>query len=146
MVVGLGSIAGGYLGGTLVGHFSPRTCLVAPLFGLAVSLAGLLLPFSGSALLFLMISGLCYGVLISAVPAIVRQSHGDDGFASAFGLIFTAWGVAGLSGPLLGGWAFDWTGSYTAAIVAAAMLSAAAGVLSLVLFSGSEDGRSRLVS
>jgi MFS family permease len=127
----------------MAGHLSSRTCLVAPLLGLTVALAGLLLPSSVSALPCLMIIGLCYGVLISAVPAIVRQSHGDDGFAAAFGLIFTAWGVAGLLGPLLGGWVFDWTGSYTTAVLAAAAQSAAAGVLSLVLFSGSEGGKGK---
>lgn len=141
ILVGLGSIAGGYLGGVMATHLSSRTCLVAPLLGLTGALTGLLLPFYGSALLCLMISGLCYGVLISVVPAIVRQSWGDDEFAAAFGVIFTAWGMAGLLGPLLGGWVFDWTGSYTTAVLAAAAQSAAAGFLALVLFPGSADER-----
>ena len=92
-----------------------------------------------------MFSGLCYGVLISVVPAIVRQSYGDDRFAAAFGLIFTAWGVAGLFGPLFGGWVYDWTGGYTTAVLAAAAQSATAGVVSLVLFSRPEGGRRKYV-
>ena len=145
ILVGLGSIAGGYLGGIMASHLSPRACLVAPLFGLAVALTGLFLPSAGLALLLLMFSGLCYGVLISVVPAIVRQSYGDDRFAAAFGLIFTAWGVAGLFGPLFGGWVYDWTGGYTTAVLAAAAQSATAGVVSLVLFSRPEGGRRKCV-
>ena len=68
MLVGLGSIAGGYLGGVMANHLSPRKCLGTSLFGLAAALAGLLLPLPGLVLLLLMACGLCYGVLISVIP------------------------------------------------------------------------------
>ena len=140
MLVGIGSIAGSYLGGIMASHFSPRLCLGSSLFGLAAALAGLLLPFPELVLLLLMGCGLCYGTLISVVPAIVRQSHGNERFAGVFGLVFTAWGMAGVFGPLLGGWAYDWTKSYSAATLIASILSAMAGVLALLLFSSSQVG------
>ena len=142
MLVGLGSIAGGYLGGVMASHLSPRKCLGTSLFGLAAALAGLLLPLPGLVLLLLMACGLCYGVLISVIPATVRRSYGNDRFAGVFGLVFTAWGMAGLLGPLLGGWAYDWTGSYVMAVLVASALSATAGLAALLLFPGSEAGRS----
>lgn len=145
MLVGLGSVVGGYLGGVMAGCLSARFCLSAPLFGLTIALAGLLLPSEGFALFLLVVSGLCYGILISVVPAIVRHSYGDDSFPSAFGLVFTAWGLAGLSGPVFGGWAYDLVGSYTVAILCAALLTATAGILALLMFSRPEDWHRKLV-
>ena len=73
--------------------------------------------------------GLAYGAIIAVYPVAAVAYFGLGGGARAYGKIFTAWGLAGLAGPLLAGMIYDATGSYgRAALLAAgvAMVSAVA--------------------
>ena len=46
-----------------------------------------------------------------------------------YGLVFTAWGLAGIIGPLLAGWVVDTTGSYQISyLVCAGLLVVASGL------------------
>ena len=74
--------------------------------------------------------GMAYGALIAAVPVVIRNGIGAAGFADAFGRVFTAWGAAGLAGPLLAGALFDLRQGYDLAIAIAA-LSALAALLAV---------------
>ena len=142
MLVNAGSIAGGVLGGLAAGRLAPRFSLGVPLVlaGLAMSA---FLPAEPAALqpAALLICGLSYGMIIAAVPAVIRDVGGREVFAAVFGVVFTAWGLAGLLGPLGAGVIYDHQGHYRIAIVLAQAMMGTALVLSLTL--GRNGGRAR---
>lgn len=121
-----GSVLGGVLGGALVARWPGWPSLAAPALLQLLALVILLLP--AAALLTtaaLAATGLCYGIIIAVVPGLVRLAAGAEGFAMAYGRVFTAWGLAGFAGPLAGGALHDASGSYAGALAAAALLTAA---------------------
>jgi MFS transporter, OFA family, oxalate/formate antiporter len=134
-VIAIGTVAGSVGGGKWADLASPRAALAWPVIGMAgalLSLAAGPLAVASDLALLAMVGG-AYGALIAVVPAVLRDAGGPGGFARTFGPVFTAWGVAGLLGPLLGGLAFDSGGSYGPAILgAAACALAAAGLCSLL--------------
>jgi cyanate permease len=121
-----GNVAGSILGGLHADRAAPGRALAWPLVATAAALATLLiLPSGGAALLLIALCGGGYGALIAAVPVVVRRAHGAD-YAPAFGRVFTAWGFAGLLGPLAAGALFDWRQGYDLAIAAALACALAA--------------------
>lgn len=121
-----GNVVGSILGGLQADRVAAGRALGAPLLLTAASLGALLaLPSGGAALILLTLCGCGYGALIAAVPLVIRKSHGD-GFAAAFGRVFSAWGLAGLCGPLAAGALYDWRGSYDLAIAVALACALAA--------------------
>ena len=75
----------------------------------------------------------CYGTQLSVYPALAGDFWGTRYLATNYGLLFLAWGLAGVLGPVLGARVFVSTGAYQYAFfVAAAMASAALIILSLV--------------
>jgi OFA family oxalate/formate antiporter-like MFS transporter len=70
----------------------------------------------------------CYGTLLSVFPSTTADFFGTKNLGINYGWVFTAWGVAGLAGPYLGGYMFRTYQNYTYAFYAAGVLS----VLSLV--------------
>jgi OFA family oxalate/formate antiporter-like MFS transporter len=123
-LVSLGSVAGGYLGGWLAVKLPGRGAFFVPLVAQSVAVFGLGLPLSLPWVMgALALVGLCYGALISVVPGEVRRLSGPDHFAHAYGKVFTAWGAAGVAGPLAAGYVFDLTAGYGAALMMAAFLS-----------------------
>jgi OFA family oxalate/formate antiporter-like MFS transporter len=123
-VVSLGSVAGGYLGGVLGERVPGPRGVALPLVVQCAALASL--PFlSGlSPVAFALgLAGFCYGVLIAVVPAEVRRIGGVQGFARNYGRVFTAWGIAGITGPVTAGFLYDMTLGYGAALAMAAVLS-----------------------
>ena len=119
-LVAIGNGVGRLSGGWLSDHRAPRGFLSALLLLAAASLLTLLiLPSAIVALIALTLMGFGYGSVAGSFPAIVSKIYGAANVSVAFGRIFTAWGVAGLSGPLVGGLLFDWSGSYDLSIAAA---------------------------
>ena len=70
-----------------------------------------------------------YGALIAIYPLAVAQRFGQDGYSQAYGRVFTAWGTAGLVGPVGAGHLFEVTGSYRVSM----FLAAAAAIGSAVV-------------
>jgi OFA family oxalate/formate antiporter-like MFS transporter len=70
----------------------------------------------------------CYGAQASVNPATVADFWGTRNAGTNYGLLFTAWGVAGIIGPTLGGILFDKYRNYEVAFYAAAILAAIAFV------------------
>ena len=68
----------------------------------------------------------CYGAQASVNPATVSDFWGTRHAGVNYGLLFSAWGVAGIIGPTLGGVLFDRYKNYEAAFYAAAALAAIA--------------------
>ncbi len=68
----------------------------------------------------------CYGTQLSVNGVAASDFWGIKNAGANYGLLFTAWGVAGIIGPRIGGVLFDRYHNYQAAFYAAAALSAIA--------------------
>ena len=83
--------------------------------------------------LFAVIFGLTYGGLIPLMPAITVYFFGLKSLGFVVGATMAAASLGGAIGPLLGGFIFDYTGSYQVAFALAAGLSLAGIILTLLL-------------
>jgi MFS transporter, OFA family, oxalate/formate antiporter len=70
----------------------------------------------------------CYGAQASVNPATCADFWGTKNVGTNYGLLFTAWGTAGVIGPTIGGVLFDKYRNYEAAFYAAAILAGIAFV------------------
>jgi OFA family oxalate/formate antiporter-like MFS transporter len=123
----VGNVLGSLLSGLLVDRLGLRRALALPLAVLTMSLYLIAsTPDPKLALGCLCACGVAYGVLIAVVPLVLRLRFGAARFNRTFGVVFTAWGSAGLLGPFLGGVLYDQTGSYQPALALAAGSAAAA--------------------
>jgi OFA family oxalate/formate antiporter-like MFS transporter len=68
----------------------------------------------------------CYGTQLSVNGAAASDFWGTRNAGINYGMLFTAWGVAGIIGPRIGGVLYDKYHNYQAAFYAAAALSAIA--------------------
>lgn len=75
------------------------------------------------------VTGATYGALLALFPATTWDWFGIKNAGTNYGLIFTAWGVGGLVGPIVAGQIIDTTGSYDMAYILSAILLIIAAVL-----------------
>jgi OFA family oxalate/formate antiporter-like MFS transporter len=68
----------------------------------------------------------CYGTQLSVNGAAAADLWGTKNAGINYGLLFTAWGVAGIIGPRIGGVLYDRYHNYKAAFYTAAALAAVA--------------------
>lgn len=126
--------------GALADYVPVRRILIAAPLTATLALGSLaLLPDITLALVVLTTTGLAYGAMAATYPASVAIYFGVARTGQIYGRVFTAWGVAGLTAPGIGGLLFDRTGGYGAALG----LAAAAGVLSAVAVARLPPSRSR---
>ncbi len=76
-----------------------------------------------------LVAGYCYGSLLSLFPSITYEYYGTKHAGINYGLVFTAWGVGGVVGPIIAGKVVDITGAYTQAYLIAAVLCLIGAVL-----------------
>jgi len=74
----------------------------------------------------------CYGTQLSVNGAAAADFWGTKNAGINYGMLFTAWGVAGLLGGRIGGWMFDAYHNYKMAFYTAAGLAAVALVCELL--------------
>ena len=129
IVIAVFNMIGSFLGGWMIDHFQPRACLcILPIVS-AMSLFALsFLLADQSILIGLAIVGFIYGAIIAAYPAVIAALFGKVDSIRIYGLIFTAWGVAGFLGPWLAGIFYDSHGHYSFALLIAAI----AGIMSAI--------------
>jgi OFA family oxalate/formate antiporter-like MFS transporter len=100
------ALALGNLGGRLAaGWWSDRigrpAALISALVVAAVAVGCLAGPLAPAVVLAGFLgSGLAYGALSSLVPAATADRVGAGAFATAYGRVFTGWGIAGLVAPV----------------------------------------------
>nr|WP_244432578.1 OFA family MFS transporter [Holophaga foetida] len=122
--------AGRFLGGTLSDKIG-RINLMRIIFGLS---ALNMLCFSHYLSIPLLavgvaLAGLCYGASFSAFPAVTADKYGMKNFGANYGVIFTAYGVGGIVGPMTAAAVVDATKSYNQAY----FISCALLVVALVI-------------
>ena len=76
--------------------------------------------------------GFCYGANFALFPTATGDIFGTKNLGGNYGLVFTAYGVGGILGPIMGSYIYDTTESYTAAFTIAAVLAFVAVGMSLV--------------
>jgi len=79
------------------------------------------------------VAGFSYGALMSSFPSITSDNWGMKSYGANYGVLYTAWGVSGVLGPLIAGRVVDATGAYRVAFLISAALLGVAIVLGLVL-------------
>ncbi|MEG2288774.1 MAG: OFA family MFS transporter [Clostridium sp.] len=75
------------------------------------------------------LAGIGYGALLSLFPSAISDFYGVKNFGGNYGILYTAWGVAGTIGPIIAGLVFDSTGAYNLAYIISAGLLAVAFIL-----------------
>jgi MFS transporter, OFA family, oxalate/formate antiporter len=77
------------------------------------------------ALLYVMVFAVywCYGTQLSVNASTTSDFWGTKNAGVNYGLLFTAWGVAGIIGPRIGGVLFDKYKNYEYAFYAASILA-----------------------
>ena len=80
------------------------------------------------------IVGFSYGACLSIFPATTADQWGTKNMGLNYGVLFTAWGVGGVLGPMLAGRIADSTGSYTGAYNIAGLLLMLAFVLAMLSY------------
>jgi MFS family permease len=101
--------AGNLIGRLTAGAWSDRIgrlpALAVALTTGAVSIGAVAAPTSSSVVLAGFLgTGLAYGAVSALVPAATADRVGATSFPTAYGVVFTGWGCAGLLAPLVGGW------------------------------------------
>lgn len=74
-------------------------------------------------------TGLCYGTIFTLMPAAAADFYGVKNLGVNYGTLFTAFGVAGLMGPVLGGTIRDASGSWSYSFGASGVLLLAGAAL-----------------
>lgn len=78
------------------------------------------------------LTGLCYGTIFTLMPAATADFYGVRNLGVNYGLVFTAFGAAGVLGSLLGGRVSDWLGSYNAAYTVSGVMLVIGAALAMV--------------
>lgn len=105
VLLNAGNLAGRLLAGPIadrVGHVLTlhATALVLVLALLLVAV----FAHPAATLAGLLVLGTQYGAVSVLVPLVVADAVPSERFGTAYGLVFSGWGVAGLLGPLAAGW------------------------------------------
>lgn len=122
-VMGAASVVGRLAVGTLVdrigGKHALTVCFIPLLFSLA---AFLMIQTSGVLFAAVTVYGFAHGGLFTVVSPTVAEYFGLKAHGAIFGLILFFGTIGGAIGPILAGWIFDLTASYTLAFSGLAAL------------------------
>jgi len=80
-----------------------------------------------------MIITFSYGAMLAVYPSAIGDFYGTKNLGFNYAILFTAWGVAGVSGPLAAGYILDITGGYNTAYLISSVLCFFAAVLGLIV-------------
>ena len=125
----VGNAAGRILSGWLSDALGRLTTLRVMILGSAIAMPALFFFREQTSLLYLLIVAVywCYGTQLSVFASTTADIYGTRNLGMNYGLLFTAWGAAGIIGPIIGARVYDAVGTYRYAFYAA-------GVLALVAF------------
>jgi len=105
-------------------------------FSLQVIAMALLYPAGPSVVFLGIIAGIIgwnYGAMFTLFPTTCLQYYGPTAQGANYGLLFTAFGLAGFAGPLVGGMLKDITGTYYVPFIAGAIVVSLSVLVSIIL-------------
>lgn len=136
VLVNVGNAGGRFMAGWACDYFAPgRVATTAHVTALTGFLILIFLPGATAALAAVAFIGLSYGIASGAYPSAVSIFFGVAKYGRNLGILITAWGVAGLTSPWIGGWLFDQSGDY----IQASILGMALAILGIVISLGIRD-------
>ena len=71
--------------------------------------------------------------MFTLFPATCLQYFGPKAQGSNYGLLFSAWGLAGFAGPYVGGWLKDTSGTYYVPFIVGAVVVAISVIITATL-------------
>jgi OFA family oxalate/formate antiporter-like MFS transporter len=150
VVAAAGNAGGRILSGWVSDHLG-RLNVLRLMIGLSIVAMPLLyMTGSNATMLYVMVFIVywCYGTQLSVNASTTSDFWGTKNAGINYGLLFTAWGVAGIIGPRIAGQMFDKFNNYKAAFYTAALLSALALGLAMLARrpSVTEDGQRHIQS
>ncbi|MDD3653446.1 MAG: OFA family MFS transporter [Desulfotomaculaceae bacterium] len=127
--------AGGRIIGGMLSDKLGRTQTLLLMFALQAVNMLCFSSYNTSALLILgiAVAGIAYGSLLAIFPPITFDFFGLKNGGVNYGCLFTAWGAAGVIGPIMAGRIVDATKSYNQAYMVAAGLLVVSAILVLLL-------------
>jgi OFA family oxalate/formate antiporter-like MFS transporter len=134
-VTAAGNAGGRILSGWLSDSLGRLRTLRIMVLASAVAMPALFLWREQAVLFFVLAAAVywCYGTQLSVFASTTADFYGTRSLGMNYGILFTAWGAAGILGPSIGGRVFDAFGDYRYAFYAASALAIVAFIsLSLV--------------
>ena len=125
----VGNAGGRILSGWLSDTIGRLATLRVMLLGSAIAMPALFVFREQTLLLYILVGTVywCYGTQLSVFASTTADMYGTRNLGMNYGLLFTAWGAAGIIGPMIGARVYDAFGAYRYAFYAA-------GVLAIVAF------------
>jgi OFA family oxalate/formate antiporter-like MFS transporter len=125
----VGNAGGRILSGWLSDTIGRLTTLRVMILGSAIAMPALFVFREQTLFLYILVAAVywCYGTQLSVFASTTADMYGTRNLGMNYGLMFTAWGAAGIIGPMIGARVYDGFGAYRYAFYAA-------GVLALVAF------------
>ena len=80
-----------------------------------------------------MVTTFSYGAMLAVYPSTIADFYGTRNMGFNYAILFTAWGVAGVCGPLAAGYILDATGGYGTAYLISSVLCFFAAGLGLIV-------------
>jgi OFA family oxalate/formate antiporter-like MFS transporter len=134
VITAIGNAGGRILSGWLSDTLGRLQTLKTMVFVSAIAMPALFIWREQMLLFFVLIAIVyaCYGTQLSVFASTTADFYGTKNLGLNYGVLFTAWGAAGILGPLVAGRVYDAFGDYRYAFYTAAVLALVAlGALSL---------------
>lgn len=123
VLLGVGSTVGRFLFASLTGWLGRRLSFAMMYVGAGVMLVVWSVSTSGPALIaFALLFGAFYGGFVAIAPSLAADYFGGRALGSVIGALYSGVGFGALLGSPVAGYAYDFFGSYTGAILGGAAL------------------------
>lgn len=121
----VGNAGGRILSGWLSDAMGRLTTLRVMVLCSAMAMPALFLFRQQALLLYILVAAVywCYGTQLSVFASSTADLYGTRNLGMNYGLLFTAWGAAGIIGPMIGARVYDAFGDYRYAFYAASVLA-----------------------
>lgn len=131
-LLAVGNAAGRLISGVISDKLGRTTTMILVFVLQAINMFAYASYSSGTLLTVgAMVTGATYGAVLALFPATTWDWFGLKNAGTNYGLVFTAWGVGGLFGPIIAGQIIDRTGGYSLAYIVSAILLIIAAVMAL---------------
>jgi OFA family oxalate/formate antiporter-like MFS transporter len=120
----VGNAAGRIFWGNIFDHFGPRRTIMLSLTSLGAGLVLMMLPLPSPLMLAVVLyTGTGFGSCFTVYALSTESMFGIHAFSTVYPVVFLGYGVAALTGPVLGGIIADRAGSFFPSIIMSAVVT-----------------------